>query len=65
MEEIKHQIQNIIEKEFGDAIKKGFLDSSIIVNKIWKLLFEKDSEIFSKPEPAYGCYDYFDELDEK
>ena len=65
MEEIKHQIQKVIEQEYREALKKGFLDSSTIVNQIWKLLFDKDPEIFSKPEPAYGCYDYFDELEEK
>ncbi len=65
MEEIKLKIQKIIEKEYREAVKKGILDSSTIVNQIWKLLFEKDPESFSKPEPAYGCYDYFDELEEK
>ena len=65
MEDIKHQIQKVIEQEYRDALIKGLFDSSNIVNQIWKLLFEKEQENFSKPEPAYGCYDYFDELEGK
>ncbi len=65
MEEIKYQIRKIIEKEYKEALEKGLLDSSNIVNKIWDLLVEKEEEIVAKPEPVYGCYENSDEFELK
>lgn len=65
MEEIKNQIRQIIEKEYKTALEKGLLDSSSIVNKIWKLLEEKKEENIVKPEPVYGCYENPDEFELK
>jgi hypothetical protein len=63
MEEIKQQIRKIIESEYKDALKKGLLDSRYIVNKIWKLLVEKEIIYLSSPEAVYGCYENFDETE--
>ena len=63
MEEMKYQIRQIIEKEYKEALEKGLLDSSSIVNQIWKLLAEKKEENIVKPEPVYGCYESSDEFE--
>lgn len=61
MEEMKNQIRKIIELEYKDALKKGLLDSTTVVNKIWTLLLEKNAVSTLAPEPAYGCYENTDE----
>lgn len=63
MEEIKYQIRQIVEREYKKALEKGLMDSSSIVNQIWKLLVEKENNIVVKPEPAYGCYENSDEFE--
>lgn len=61
MEEVKNQIRKIIEIEYKDALNKGLLDPAKVVNKIWKLLIEKDAVNIMAPEPAFGCYENLDE----
>lgn len=61
MDEIKQQIKKIIENEYRDALKRGLLDSTIIVNKIWVMLTENEAVNKLAPEPAYGCFENFDE----
>lgn len=65
MEEIKYQIRQINEKECKEALEKGLLDSSSIVNQIYNLLVEKEKDIDLKPKPVYGCYENADEFEIK
>ena len=62
MEEMKHQIRQIIEEECKEALEKGLLDSSSIADQICKLLTKQEEDIIVKPEPVYGCYEDSDEF---
>jgi predicted DNA-binding protein (UPF0278 family) len=61
MDEVLQQIMKTIEREFKDALNNGLLDSASVANKIWDILIDKEAIKVSVPEPAYGCWENFDE----
>lgn len=61
MEEIRHKIKKLIEAEYRKALNAGILDTSVIEEKIWQLLLDKNLININVPEPAYGCYENSEE----
>ncbi len=61
MEEIRHKIKKLIEAEYRKALNAGILDTSLIEEKIWQLLLDKNLINITVPEPAYGCYENSEE----
>lgn len=61
MEDIRQIIKKIIELEYKKAHKAGIFDSAKIVEKIWAQLIEKNLINIPAPEPAYGCFENYEE----
>jgi len=61
MDEVLQQIMKTIEREFKDALNDGLLDSASVANKIWDILIDKEAIKVVVPEPAYGCFENFEE----